>query len=119
VQHRGLSRPKAAYIASASIWVLGIASVLSFNLWAQWHPLAGIARLHTMTVFDVLDFVSSNIMLPVGALLTCTFIGWRLPASLVDSELPEESAGARRLVLFLLRYICPIGIVGVLAAAFA
>jgi hypothetical protein len=46
-------------------------------------------------------------------------IGWRLPASLLDSELPEESAGARRLVLFLLRYICPLGIVGVLVAAFA
>ena len=117
VQRRGLTRPRAAFVAAASVWVLGIGSVLSFNAWAQWHPFAGIARLQTMTVFDVLDFVSSSLMLPVGALLTCTLIGWRLPRSLVDTELPEETAGARRLVVFLLRYVCPLGIVAVLVTA--
>jgi NSS family neurotransmitter:Na+ symporter len=70
-----------------------------------------------MTVFDVLDFVSANLMLPVGALLTCALIGWRLPGSLVDTELTEESAGTRRWVLFLLRYVCPLGIVAVLVTA--
>jgi NSS family neurotransmitter:Na+ symporter len=72
-----------------------------------------------MTVFDVLDFVSSNLMLPVGALLTCSLIGWRLPRSLVDTELPEEMAGACRLVVFLLRYVCPLGIVAILVTALA
>jgi NSS family neurotransmitter:Na+ symporter len=72
-----------------------------------------------MTVFDVLDFVSSNLMLPVGALLTCTLIGWRLPRSLVDTGLPEETAGARRLVVFLLRYVCPLGIAAVLVTTLA
>jgi len=99
--------------------VLGIGSVLSFNAWAHWHPFAGIAWLRNMTVFDVLDFVSSNLMLPVGALLTCTFIGWRLPPSLVDGELSEESPGARRLVRFLLRYVCPLGIAAILVTVFA
>jgi NSS family neurotransmitter:Na+ symporter len=116
-QHRGLSRPKAAYLASASVWIVGIGSVLSFNAWAHWHPLAFIGRFQTMTVFDVLDFVSSNLMLPVGALLTCALIGWWLPRSLVDTELTEESAGVRRWVLFLLRYVCPLGIVAVLVTA--
>src|SRR5450755_287496 len=119
VQRRGLTRSRAAFVAAASVWVLGIGSVLSFNAWAHWHPFAGIAGLQNMTVFDVLDFVSSNLMLPVGALLTCTLIGWRLPHSLVDTELPEESAGARRVVVFLLRYLCPLGIVAVLVTALA
>jgi NSS family neurotransmitter:Na+ symporter len=116
-QHRGLSRPRAAWVASASVWVVGVGSVLSFNAWAHWHPLAFIGRFQTMTVFDVLDFVSANLMLPVGALLTCALIGWRLPGSLVDTELTEESAGTRRWVLFLLRYVCPLGIVAVLVTA--
>ena len=119
VQRRGLTRPRAAFVAASSVWVLGIGSVLSFNAWADWHPFAAIARLHNMTVFDVLDFVSSNLMLPVGALLTCILIGWRLPRSLMDGELPEETAGARRLVRFLLRYVCPLGIVAVLVTALA
>ena len=119
VQRRGLSRSRAAFVAAAGVWVLGIGSVLSFNAWAHWSPFAGIARLRNMTVFDVLDFVSSNLMLPIGALLTCTFIGWRLPRSLVDGELPEETAGARRFLVFLLRYVCPLGIAAILVTVFA
>lgn len=118
-QRRGLSRSKAAFVAAAAVWVLGIGSVLSFNAWAHWYPLSGIARMRNMTVFDVLDFMSSNVMLPVGALLTCILIGWRLPHSFADIELPEETAGARRMVLFLLRYVCPFGIVAVLVTAFS
>jgi NSS family neurotransmitter:Na+ symporter len=118
-QRQGMSRPRAAFAASAGVWAVGIASVLSFNAWASWHPLAFIARLQSMTAFDVLDFVSSNLMLPIGALLTCALIGWRLPAGLMDTELTEEPAGARRWLRFLLRYVCPLGIIAVLATALA
>ncbi|MDB6091615.1 MAG: transporter [Gammaproteobacteria bacterium] len=118
-QRRGLSRSKASFVAAASVWALGVGSVLSFNAWAHWHPFAGVARMQTMTVFDALDFISSNLLLPVGALLTCIFIGWRLPRSLVDTELQEETTGTRRMILLLLRYICPIAIAAVLVAALA
>jgi NSS family neurotransmitter:Na+ symporter len=119
VQRHRLTRSRAAIVASGAVWVLGLGSVLSFNAWAHWYPLAGIARFQHMTVFDVLDFVSSNLMLPIGALLTCTLIGWRLPHGVVDTELPEETARARRLVVFLLRYVCPLGILAVLVTALA
>jgi NSS family neurotransmitter:Na+ symporter len=118
-QHRGLSRSKSAFAAAAAVWGLGIGSVLSFNVWAHWHPLSGIARMRHMTVFDVLDFASSNVMLPVGALLTCILVGWRLPGSLADIEMPEETLGTRRVVLFLLRYVCPLGLVAVLVTAYS
>jgi NSS family neurotransmitter:Na+ symporter len=118
-QRQGMSRPRAALAASACVWAVGIASVLSFNAWASWHPLAMIPRLRSMTAFDVLDFVSSNLMLPIGALLTCALIGWRLPVGLMDTELTEERAGARRWLRFLLRYVCPLGIIAVLVTALA
>ncbi len=118
-QRQGMSRPRAALAASAGVWAVGIGSVLSFNAWASWHPLASIARFRAMTVFDALDFISSNLMLPIGALLTCALIGWRLPSSLMDTELTEERAAVRRWVLFLLRYVCPLGIVAVLVTALA
>lgn len=116
-QRLGLSRARAVVLACASIWALGLCSVLSFNVWAHWHPFGAIPRLRYMTVFGALDFVSSNLMLPVGALLTCIFVGWRLPRGLGEDELPEETIGTRRSVLFLLRFICPIGIAAVLVAA--
>jgi hypothetical protein len=37
----------------------------------------------------------------------------------VDGELPEETAGARRLWVFLLRYVCPLGIAAILVTVFA
>jgi NSS family neurotransmitter:Na+ symporter len=117
-QRCGIARSMSALVATAGIWVLGIGSVLSFNVWAHWHPFEGIVRLRGMTVFDAADFISSNVLLPVGALLTCAFIGWRLPRSIGDEELPEESVPTRRLILLLLRYVCPIAIVTVLLAAF-
>lgn len=118
-QRRGLSRPSAVLIAVAAIWVLGIANVLSFNALAHWHPFAWIERLQGMTVFYALDFISSNVLLPVGALLTCIFIGWRLPGSLWDAELPEEQPAIRRLCRILVRYVCPVAIAAVLVAALA
>jgi neurotransmitter:Na+ symporter, NSS family len=106
-------------LAAASVWVLGVGSVLSFNAWANWHPFSGITRLRSMTFFDALDFFSSNVLLPVGALFTCALIGWRLPRSFGAAELPEETPAIRRLILLLLRYVCPVAIAAVLVAAFA
>ena len=117
-ERRGMSRFKAAFAGAGFVWLLGLPSVLSFNVWAGWHPFAAFSRLKTMTVFDALDFVSSNVMLTLGALLTCLFVGWRLPRSFAKTALPEETIRSRQLILFLLRYVCPLGIVAVLVAVF-
>jgi neurotransmitter:Na+ symporter, NSS family len=116
-QRCGLSRAVAASTSVAAVWALGIGSELSFNLAAHWHPFARIGRLQNMTVFEASDFVSSNVLLPVGALLTCVFVGWRLPRDLTDHELPEEDLKTRRVWRVLLRYVCPIAIGAVLIVA--
>jgi NSS family neurotransmitter:Na+ symporter len=116
-QSRGLSRPWAALAGCALIWLLGIGSLLSFNVGAAWHPFAGLPRLGDMTIFDLLDFFASNIALTVGALLTCLLVGWRLPRRFADEEMAEDSPAVRTGVLGLLRYVCPIAIAAVLLAA--
>lgn len=99
--HRGLSRAQAATVAALAAWVLGVGSVLSFNLWSGWQP----------TFFDAIDYVSSNVLLPIGALATSVFVGWRLNRAMVDEELSDESPVAARVCVWLLRYVCPIAIV--------
>lgn len=116
-QHRGWSRPAAVLISIAIVWVLSLGSVLSFNLWKDWYPLAWTTLFERKTMFDVVDFVSSNLLLPIGALLTCLFIGWRLPVSLGQQELAADASGLQRLCRFLLRYLCPLAIAAVLVAA--
>ena len=111
-----MSRAKAATAAAGIVWLLGLPSLLSFNIGTAWHPFAAIPRLRAVTVFDALDFATSNLMLTIGALLTCILIGWRLPGVFFDTALPEETPRMRRIILFLLRYLCPMAIAAVLLA---
>jgi NSS family neurotransmitter:Na+ symporter len=117
LEQRGrLSRTAAALAAFGALWIVGIASVLSFNVWNHWYPLNWIGRLRGMTVFDAMDFLTSSAMLPIGALLTCILVGWRLP-KLLETELPEDHVVLRRTCRVLLRYVCPIAIGAVLISA--
>jgi len=116
-QRRGISRRLAVAIVLSAAWILGIGSVLSFSRWSGWHPLNWFPAFADKTFFDVLDFVSSNVLLPVGALATSLLVGWRISGSIVEEELGETTPFARRWCVWALRYACPIAIAAVLAAA--
>jgi NSS family neurotransmitter:Na+ symporter len=117
IQRWGLSRRQSVYFVTAAAWLLGVGSVLSFNRWSGWHPLSLVPALADKTFFNVMDEASANIMLPVGALLTSVLVGWRLPGAFLTDELPRARPFARVLVRWLLRYVCPIAILAVFAAA--
>lgn len=114
-QRGGLTRAGAAWLIGGISWVLGIGSVLSFNLAANWHPLGFLPHFASMTLFDVLDYVTSNIALPVGALLTSILMGWHL-RSVMAEELGETTQFARRACLWLLQFLCPLAIVAIFLA---
>ncbi|MEI6245363.1 MAG: sodium-dependent transporter, partial [Acidobacteriota bacterium] len=109
-QRRGLTRGRAVAVAATAAWVSGIGSVLSFNLWSGWHPLGALSMFVDKTFFDVIDFVSSNILLPVGAMATSVLVGWLLSRRIVNDELADETPLAARISVVLLRYVCPIAI---------
>jgi NSS family neurotransmitter:Na+ symporter len=110
--HRGLgwSRRRAALVAGAFCWALGLGSALSFNVWAGWRPLAWLPGLETLNLFDALDHVTSNVLLPVGGLGLALFGGWVMPRPLLAAELALGPAAAGA-VLWLLRYIAPAAII--------
>src|SRR5882757_6781684 len=111
-----VGRVRAVWIIGVTSWVLGIGSVLSFNLGSDWHPLGFLPLFAHKTVFDVLDYVSSNIMMPVGALLTSILVGWRVSKAFELDELAETTPLARVACVWLLRYVCPIAILAVFIA---
>jgi NSS family neurotransmitter:Na+ symporter len=92
----GWRRGRAAAVLLAGCFVAGLASVLSFNLWAHWRP----------TPFELLDQLTSNVLLPACGLAMAVFAGWRLPAALLAEELRLSARGAARLHWFL-RYVVP------------
>lgn len=110
-------RSVTTWAAAAACFVLGIATVLSFNLWADWHPLAAVESLRNATIYDLTDEAMSNIMLPACGLALSLLSGWALPPhALPDALRLGPSAG--RALRILLRYVAPLGIAAAVLANF-
>ena len=116
MERSGMKRVPAVTLVAVGAWILGLATVLSFNYWSDIYPLAAVERFRTATIFELTDFFASNLLLPVGALLTSLLVGWRLHRKVVDEEFGDSSTMRFALVV-LLKYVCPIAIVGVLLSA--
>ncbi|WP_163832327.1 sodium-dependent transporter [Spartinivicinus ruber] len=84
VQRHNVSRVTATISFSVIVWLLGLGTVFSFNEWAE-------AKLFGKTFFDLLDFLTANIMLPLGGLLISIFAGWILKRSIVLNELAMQN----------------------------
>lgn len=98
-----LSRPLATIIAALAAWAVGLLTVFSFSNWAGWRPLAGIS------VYDLIDHLTSNVLLPLGGLGLAIFGGWIVPVSLIEKEL-RFGARATGILRWSLRYPVPLGI---------
>ncbi len=116
-QRRGMSRARSVTIVIAAAWVLGIGSVVSFSTASEWRPLGWIPALTHKTFYDLLDFVSANVLPPVGAWATSVLVGWRISRGILKEELSETTPFARRWCVWALRYACPVAIAAVFAAA--
>jgi NSS family neurotransmitter:Na+ symporter len=92
----GWTRARTAALVAALCFAAGLATVLSFNRLAHWQP----------TPFDLIDHLTSNVMLPVGGLALAIFAGWALPGSLLAEELALGPKGAA-LLRALLRWVTP------------
>lgn len=115
-QRLACSRPVATSIAAASCGLFGMLSVLSFNLWAGWHPLAAIG-FSDATAFDLLDELTSNLLLPVGSFALALFGGWVVSPVLFRDELRFGAFGAACLRRALLRFVAPFAIAAASVAA--
>jgi NSS family neurotransmitter:Na+ symporter len=109
------SRAQAAAAIAAACFVAGLATVFSFNLWAAWHPLGALADFADATAFDLLDHLTSNLLLPLAGIAISLFAGWALPESLLREEL-RLGAFAARALRVLLRWATPALIAATAAA---
>ena len=113
VEASGLGRRPAAGIVCASIFVLGLGTVFSFNLWSQWHPLGFLERFSSASLFAVLDYLTANVMMPLGGLLLALFAGWILPRAEMATQSGITSRGLFSAWYQLLRWLVPPAIVAI------
>lgn len=81
VEEYNAKRSRVAISLGVICWLLGIGTVLSFNEWAEFHIVG------ELTYFDFVDYVSQNIMLPLGGMFIALFAGWGLPKTVVGAQL--------------------------------
>jgi NSS family neurotransmitter:Na+ symporter len=108
LQERGMGRAAASASVAGAAWLLGLTTVLSLNEWQDFHPLGFIERFEGKTLFDLYDFLTANIMLPLGALLMAVFAGWMMARQDTEDELAMGTGYGFWRVL--IRYVAPIGI---------
>jgi NSS family neurotransmitter:Na+ symporter len=110
-QRFGVSRAKSTVLTVVLLALIGSTAALSNSLMANF-------KLFGMTMFDLYDFLTSNLLMPVGGLFICIFVGWvwgtdRVKAALSnDGSLKNE--GMVNVFLFLVRYVAPITIMVIL-----
>ncbi|WP_339339821.1 sodium-dependent transporter [uncultured Oceanicoccus sp.] len=96
-------RPAAAIVTVLVVWLLGLATIFSFNIWQH-------IDIFGMSLFGLLDFVSANLLLPIGGLLIAVFVGWIMRKEVLRDQLDIESWQIFSLWHWLLRYIAAPGV---------
>jgi neurotransmitter:Na+ symporter, NSS family len=113
-----MTRHKAAAVAGLAMWAIGLTSVLSFNLWSDFHPLDAIPLLADKTIYDNFDYITANLLLPIGGFLTAVFVGWRVSSDAVREELGMTDGVLFKLYRTLLRYVTPAAIAYIFITTF-
>lgn len=108
------SRFKACLITLLPLFVFSTVCSLSLGVWSGF-TVAG------MNIFNFLDSVSTNILLPVVSIGVCVYIGWFAPESILRDEISNYGNASRhpdRIIRFIVRYLAPALIALVLISYF-
>ncbi len=106
IREKTEKRKKASWIFAAIIFIVGIPSALSFGILAD-------VQIMDRSIFDFVDYITSAILMPIGALLTSIFAGYHYSKKISKEEL-QTSPAIYHVWLFIVRYLAPISIVAII-----
>ncbi|TDL83036.1 sodium-dependent transporter [Peribacillus frigoritolerans] len=99
-------RIKWSWIIGLTIFAVGVPSALSFGIWSD-------VSIFGKSIFDAADYLVSNILMPVGALLISIFVPLKMKKSMLYAEISNGSSLSKGIFntwFFLMRYVAPIAI---------
>ncbi len=112
--HFRMSRKRAVVTVVTPLFLLSSICSLSVGPWSDF-------KIMGMTIFDFLDTMATNIMLPVGGILLCIYMGWVAPRSFFRNELTNNgtlTSHAFGLLAFIVKWVAPALIALVLIGQF-
>ncbi|SCX75552.1 sodium-dependent transporter [Alkaliphilus peptidifermentans] len=107
VDEKKWNRKKASIVFGGLIFLMGIPSSLGIGVWEKVTIIPGL------DILDSVDFVASNILLPLGGLLLCIFIGWVWGLDNAYKEVTNDgkiSFPMMKVWGFLVKWVAPIAI---------
>lgn len=100
------TRKKAAWMVTGGCIFLGVFCALSFGLLSE-------VKLFSLTIFDLFDFVTAKLIMPLGGMFISIFTGWYLDRNLVRDEITNGGKLKMpffKFYIFLLKFVAPVGI---------
>lgn len=106
-QRRGWGRQTAVSLAGLATWTMGLAAALAFNAWSG-------VTLFGKNFFELLDFLTTNILMPGVGLSTAIFAGWVMSRESTRQELGLPDGRVFRLWRTAVRWLAPTGVAVIL-----
>jgi len=103
IENLDMTRKQASLWTGLATWLLGFGTAFSFNIWSN-------VKVFDMTFFDLLDFLTSNLMLPLGGIAIAIFAGWLMTKETSKAELDMNSEFGYSIWQVLIRYVAPIAV---------
>ena len=110
IEKYNLTRIQAATISSGLAWLLGIGTIISFNVGSE-------IKIFNMNIFETLDYLTSNILLPLGGIMITIYVSWLISKESINKELNIKSNILRYIWYFSARFIAPIAVIMVMLNA--
>ncbi len=94
-------------------FMMGLITVFSFSSWENVYMLDSIQTLAGKTQFDLIDYIVTNIMMPLGGMLYALFAGWWLSKETSVYEMDIGEGALFKLWLVLVRIVAPLAVAAV------
>jgi NSS family neurotransmitter:Na+ symporter len=103
IEARGFDREKACFWSGLVTWLIGFASIFSFNAWSEFKPFG-------QTLFDLIDYITANLMLPIGGFAIAIFAGWIMAQNHTEQELDLPNPEHYKIWQLLIKYAAPAAV---------
>lgn len=107
----GWSRSKTTIGVGIGSFLVGIPPILGYSVWDN-------LTLGSMTILDMMDFITNSVLMPICALLTCVFVAHVIGVKSIHDEVKLSSDFKRQKMFdIMIKYVAPILIVAILISS--
>ena len=100
VENKDFTREKACVWSGLVTWALGLGTVFSFNIWSN-------VKFFDRSIFQLLDYLTANLMLPIGGFCIAVFSGWVMKKQHSEQELNMSNETSYQIWKLLISYVAP------------